>query len=109
MQENINTILYTDLTNVVSIDSSKIESLKRLLLNICVSNPLDINLEKLAKLVGISKPTLYKYINYLIRAELLHHIVYEAKRFKNMQKLDKLYLNNTNLFNALCTTAIREP
>ena len=102
IQDNINTILYTDLINAVSIDASKIESLKKLLLNICVSNPLEMNIEKLAKLVSISKPTLYKYINYLSRAELLHHIVYEAKRFKNMQKPDKLYLNNTNLFNALC-------
>ncbi len=40
ISENINTILYTDLTNVVNIDSSKIESLKKLLLTICVSNPL---------------------------------------------------------------------
>jgi len=102
VQENINTILYTDLVNVVSIDSSKIESLKKLLLNICVSNPFEISLEKLAKIVGITKPTLYKYISYLGRAELLHHIMYEAKRFKNMQKPDKLYLNNTNLFTALC-------
>jgi predicted AAA+ superfamily ATPase len=102
IQENINTILYTDLVNVVSIDSSKIESLKKLLLNICVSNPFEISLEKLAKIVGITKPTLYKYISYLSRAELLHHIMYEAKRFKNMQKPDKLYLNNTNLFSALC-------
>jgi len=102
IQENINTILYADLVNVVSISAEKIESLKKLLLNICVSNPLEISLEKLAKRTGISKPTLYKYIHYLSRAELLHHIVYEAKRFRNMQKPDKLYLNNTNLFNALC-------
>jgi len=102
MQQNINTILYTDLVNVVSISGDKIESLKKLLLNICTSNPLELSIEKLAKLTGITKPTLYKYIGYLSRAELLHHIVYEAKRFKNMQKPDKLYLNNTNLFNALC-------
>lgn len=102
VQENINTILYTDLVNVVKIDASKIESLKRLLLSICVSNPLEITMEKLAKTVGITKPTLYKYITYLGRAELLHHIVFDAKRFQNLQKPDKLYLNNTNLFNALC-------
>ena len=102
MQQNINTILYTDLVNVVSIDSDKIESLKKLLLNICTSNPLELSIEKLAKLTGITKPTFYKYIGYLSRAELLHYIVYEAKRFKNMKKPDKLYLNNTNLFNALC-------
>ena len=102
VHENINTILYTDLVNVVKIEASKIESLKRLLLSICVSNPLEITMEKLAKTVGISKPTLYKYITYLGRAELLHHIVFDAKRFQNLQQPDKLYLNNTNLFNALC-------
>ena len=102
VQENINTILYTDLVNVVHIDGSKIESLKKMLLNICVSNPFEISLDKMARIAGITKPTLYKYINYLSRAELLHHIIYEAKRFKNLQKPDKLYLNNTNLFTALC-------
>jgi len=59
-------------------------------------------MEKLAKTVGISKPTLYKYIIYLNRAELLHHTIFEAKRFQNLNKPDKLYLGNTNLFNALC-------
>jgi len=102
VSENINTILYTDLVNVVKIDSSKIDSLKKLLLSICVSNPLETSLEKLSSLVGITKPTLYKYLNYLSRAELIHHIVYEAKRFKNIKKQDKLYINNTNLFQALC-------
>ncbi len=102
LNENINTILYTDLVNVTAIDGSKIESLKKLLLVICTSNPLEISLEKLAKKVGITKPTLYKYINYLSRAELLHHIAFSAKRFNNLKKPDKLYLNNTNLFTVLC-------
>ena len=107
ISENINTILYTDLVNVVKIDGSKIESLKKLLLSICVSNPLETSLDKLSALVGITKPTLYKYINYLSKAELLHHIVYDAKRFKNIKKQDKLYLNNTNLFTALCLSSNR--
>jgi len=102
VSENINTILYTDLVNVVKIDSSKIESLKKLLLSICVSNPFETSLDKLASLVGISKPTLYNYLNYLSRAELIHHVMHEAKRFKNLKKQDKLYINNTNLFQALC-------
>ena len=102
INENINTILYTDLVSVANIDSSKIISLKKLLLSICVSNPVEISLEKLAKNVGITKPTLYKYLHYLSKAELIHYITHEAKRFKNLKKTDKLYLNNTNLFNALC-------
>jgi len=99
--ENINTILYTDLVSI-NVEFSKIEALKKLIITICISNPLEITIEKLAKTVGISKPTLYKYINILSRAELMHHIVYEAKRYKNLRKPDKLYLNNTNMFNSLC-------
>ena len=102
VSENINTILYTDLVNVVSIDSGKIVALKKLLLSICVSNPFETSLDALASTVGITKPTLYKYIDYLSRAELMHHIVHDAKRFKNLKKQDKLYINNTNLFQALC-------
>ncbi len=102
INENINTILYTDLVSVTNIDSSKIISLKKLLLSICVSNPMEMSLDALAKNVGITKPTLYKYIHYLSKAELIHHIMHEAKRLKNLKKSDKLYLNNTNLFNALC-------
>jgi hypothetical protein len=56
----------------------------------------------LASTVGITKATLYKYIDYLGRAELIHHITHEAKRFNALRKPDKLYLGNTNLFNALC-------
>ena len=49
---------------------------------------------------------------YLHKAELLTHIVFEGKRFKSLQKPDKLYLSNSNLFNILCLEpkigAIRE-
>jgi len=108
VSENINAILYNDLLNVVPIDSAKIIALKKLLLTLCVSEPFEFSLDT----VGITKPTLYKYIDYLSRAELMHHIVYDAKRFKNLKKPDKLYLGNTNLFRALCldsrTGSIRE-
>lgn len=59
-------------------------------------------MKKLSQKVGTSKVTLYKYIEYLHKAELLTHIVYEGKRFKSMQKPDKLYLANSTLFNILC-------
>ena len=102
VNDNINTILYEDLAELEDINPSKIASLKKLLYTICVSSPMELSLEKLAKLIGITKPTLYKYIDYLSRAELMHHIMHEAKRFKNIKKTDKLFLNNTNLSNALC-------
>src|SRR5574344_2152297 len=79
-----------------------INSLRKLLTSICVSNPLELSIESLAQKVGTSKVTLYKYIELLHKAELLRHVVYEGKRFKSMQKPDKLYLANTTLLSSLC-------
>ena len=100
--ETINTILYTDLGQLFNIQADKISTLKKLLLTICVSKPLELSIDKLAARVGITKSTLYKYIGYLAKAELVLHISHEAKRFNSVRKPDKLYLANTNLFNALC-------
>ena len=100
--DTINTILYTDLGSIYNITGDKINTLKKLLVSICVSNPLELSIDALAKKVGTSKVTLYKYIELLHKAELLRHIIYEGKRFKSMQKPDKLYLANTTLFSTLC-------
>jgi len=102
LNDTINTIFYNDIALIYNVSAYKIENLKKLLLTICLSKPLELSVEKLASKVGISKATLYKYIGYLHRAELLRHIIYDAKRFKNLQKPDKLYLSNTNLLYALC-------
>ena len=102
LNDTINTIFYNDIALLYNVNAHKIENLKKLLLTICLSKPLELSIEKLAQKIGISKATLYKYIDYLHRAELLRHIIYEAKRFKSLQKPDKLYLSNTNLLNALC-------
>ncbi|CAA6816963.1 MAG: conserved hypothetical protein [uncultured Sulfurovum sp.] len=102
IHETINTVLFKDLGRLFSIKPDKIDTLKKLLLTICVSEPLELSIDKLAATVGITKVTLYKYIKYLGKAELVNHIAHDAKRFKAIRKSDKLYLANTNLFSALC-------
>lgn len=103
--DSVNTVLYTDIAIIYKVSASNIELLKKLLLTICLSQPLELSIEALSKKVGVSKVTLYKYIDYLHRAELLRHVTYEGKRFKSMQKPDKLYLSNTNLFPTLCNNS----
>ncbi len=102
INETINTILHTDLSQLFSIQPDKVDTLKKLLITICVSKPLEFSIDKLAATVGITKATLYKYIGYLDDAELIKQITHEAKRFANIRKSDKLYLANPNLFEALC-------
>ncbi len=100
--DTVNTVLYTDLSSIYNLSGEKVLVLKKLLNSICVSDPLELSIESLARRVGVSKATLYKYIEYLHTAELLRHITYEGKRFKSMQKPDKLYLSNPTLFHTLC-------
>ena len=102
MIDSINTTLFNDIATIYNVSPEKISILKKLLVTICISKPLELSIEKLARKVGITRATLYKYIEYLHKAELMRHITYEAKRFKNVQKPDKLYLSNTNLCQALC-------
>ena len=101
--ETINTILYVDLVSVDEISPEKIDSLKKLLINICFSKPVELSMEKLAKNSGITKKSLYKYLDALNRAELINRVMNEAKRFSNIKKPDKLYLANTNLLFSLCS------
>jgi len=112
LTESINASLYYDIGEIYGVSPEKIHSLKKLLVTICVSKPLELSIEKLANITGITKSTLYRYIEYLARADLIIHVSHEAKRFKAVRKPDKLYLSNTNLFNALClgkdTGTIRE-
>ena len=102
LTDTINVSLYYDIGEIYNVSPEKIHSLKKLLSTICVSKPLELSVEKLANITGITKSTLYKYIDYLTRAQLIIHISHEAKRFKALRKPDKLYLANPNLFNALC-------
>lgn len=104
INETINTILHTDLSKLFSIQPGKVDTLKKLLITICVSKPLEISIDKLASTVGITKATLYKYIGYLDDAELIKQITHEAKRYANIRKSGKLYLANPNLFEALCVS-----
>ncbi|KAA0257642.1 ATP-binding protein [Deferribacter autotrophicus] len=105
LSDSINATLYTDLAEIYNIHPEKIVTLKKLLTTIAVSEPLELSVENIASVTGISKATLYKYIDYLSRAELIMYIQNEAKRFKSIRKPDKLYLANTNLLNALCLNA----
>ncbi len=105
INDTINKILHIDLSKIYSIQPDKVDTLKKILLTVCISNPFELHIEKLARLAGITKATLYKYLNYLNDAELITLVTNEAKRFANIRKADKLYLSNPNLFNALCDSS----
>lgn len=101
VNDTINTVLFTDVALLYKVSASNVEMLKKLIYTIALSKPLELSVESLSKTVGVSKATLYNYIEYLHKAELLRHITFEGKRFRSMQMPDKLYLSNTNLLKSL--------
>jgi predicted AAA+ superfamily ATPase len=68
-----------------------------------VSVPLELNIQNLAKEAGISRNTLYSYLYYLQKANLLEIIGANYKNKKLLNKPDKIYLENINLYNILCS------
>lgn len=105
LNDTINLVLQVELSRLFSIQPDKIDLLKKLLVVICRSKPLELSIEKLTTSVELSKPTLYKFLDYLQRGELVRQVPHELKKYKTIRKADKLYLFHPNLLSVLCLEA----
>ncbi|MGC9385962.1 MAG: ATP-binding protein [Hydrogenovibrio sp.] len=102
LADTINLVVQMELGSLFHIQHDKIDLLKKLLVVICRSQPLELSIEKITTSVELSKPTLYKFLNYLERGELVRQVPHELKKYKTIRKADTLYLYHPNLFSALC-------
>ncbi len=102
----INLILEVDLPAIVPIDYNSILKLKRLLYVISESVPFYPNISKLSNTTGVTRDTLIRYTNILEKAQLLLLLRKNTKGVSKMAKPDKIYLNNSNLLNALQGPAV---
>ena len=95
-------ILETDLPMIYTIDHDKINSLKKMMIMLCQSQPYDINISKLCGAVELNQRTLYKYLGILQAAGLLQILGAKSSGVSIISKPEKLYLDNTNLFSIFC-------
>jgi len=100
--EIVKETLNYDIATIYNVPLGNITSLYKLLEVICRSNPYEINYEKLSNNIGISKNTLKQYLVYLNESNLLNSIGGISRGNTYIKKPEKLYLNNTNLFEILC-------
>ncbi|MEA3331075.1 MAG: AAA family ATPase [Campylobacterota bacterium] len=98
----INLTIDIDFVSLGLIKSSFTHKLKKLLNVICHSKPFELNITKVASNVEVSRNTLYSYLHHLSRGALLNIVADNKKGITALSKPEKLYLNNTNLFYALC-------
>lgn len=65
--------------------------------------PFEVKISTLATNIEANRNTVLSYLNYLGRAKMLNLLYSDLKSVKKMQKPDKIYLENTNLLEALST------
>jgi predicted AAA+ superfamily ATPase len=103
LNEIINIILDSEVAMIYNIDSDKINTIRKLLHLLCSSVPMELNIQNIAKSAQISRNTLYSYLYYLQKANLIEIIGGNFANKKLLNKPDKIYLENINLYNILCS------
>ena len=98
----INVILEVDIPSIAEINYDTTGKIKTMLAVLSTSVPYTPNLTKLSDSLQIGDlRTMYKYFYFLEKAELITLLNSNAKANKLFQKPEKIYLNNTNLINAI--------
>lgn len=103
LEEVINLILEIELPLLRKVDIAYINKLKQLLQIIAQSVPFMPNISKLSERVGINRNTLISYLYFLNEAHIIKNLYRDAKGISQLQKPDKIYLDNTNLQYAFST------
>ena len=103
LNEIINIILDSEVATIYNVDSNKINTIRKLLHLLCSSVPVELNIQNLSQSAGISRNTLYSYLYYLQKANLIEIIGGNFANKKLLNKPDKIYLENINLYNILCS------
>lgn len=94
-------IIDQELTQFCGVDSANTRKIKALMLFLAENVPFEVNIAKLAAYLELNKQTVLAYLSYLQRAELLHLLYSDNKSVTRLQKPDKIYLHNPNMFYAL--------
>jgi predicted AAA+ superfamily ATPase len=104
----IEKILYEDIVSTSGMKSMNVPILKRIIWLVATSQPFKPNFEKISKNLGISKPSLYIYLDYLEKSGLLSGVMAQGAGAKLARKPAKIYLGNTNLLRAVSGELSRE-
>jgi predicted AAA+ superfamily ATPase len=95
--EVVNMILDIELPQLRQIEVAYIPKLKQLLAIIAKSVPFKPNVSKLSSKIVLNRQTLLSYLNYLDEVDLTTHLYKSNFGISQLQKPDKIYLDNTNL------------
>lgn len=101
LAEILNLILEVDLPYVIDINLTSVDKIRKLLYLLAGSSPFKPNIQQLSEKVGVTRNTIISYLQYLRETEILHLLRSATKGISAMQKPEKIYLQNPNLFYAI--------
>ena len=99
-------IIDQEMTQFCGVDPAYTRKLKAMLMFLANNVPYDVNIAKLSSYLEINKTTVLGYLASMQKAELLTLLYTDNKSVSKMQKPDKIYLHNPNMFYALSSKEI---
>ncbi len=103
LEQNIHTTLEGDLIAIYpSLSGNSVKKIKKLLTIIAASVPFTPDLKKLKTMLDVGdERTLKTYIKYLEDAGIILTVSKGGRGLRQLEKPEKIYLNNTNLIHAI--------
>jgi len=97
----INKTIFEDISAFYSLKTNNLEAFKKIIYFIATSAPGKININKLAKSIKKDNATIADYLEMLRASGLLIYMMNNKKGHNLVRKAEKIYLNNTNLLQAI--------
>ncbi|MEM9849727.1 MAG: AAA family ATPase [Bacteroidota bacterium] len=95
--QSLEVVLQSDISYIYGYTTENTAKIKKLLGVISESPPFTINISSVAQKLNISRSTVTNYLYALQNAGTLRFVNRQGKGVANLQKPDKIYLDNTNL------------
>ena len=97
LQQVVNQTLEVDIPNYAQMNVSTGRKLKQLLAIVAQSVPFKPNMSKLAEMLNISRNNIADYLLFMEEAGMIAQLRSQTEGVRALGKVDKVYLDNTNL------------
>ena len=101
LEQIILTVMETDLRFIENFDITQSRKMLTLLKVIAASVPFKPNISKISQKTNLHRQTVLQYFQYLEKARMIKLVNQPERNISRLQKPDKIFLDNPNLFYAL--------
>lgn len=100
----VNYTIDTELTSQCGVDVANTRKIRALMQVIAGMVPFEVDIAKMSRNLGLQRLTLLQYLKHLEDAGLVKRLFSNLLTTSDLQKPDKILLDNPNLLYALCPT-----